>query len=444
MQRYLERKGLHVLRFWGNDVFVNLEAILNIIVDRTLTPTPLVWTGYIGNRCSGTWVTPLRQVSAGVSMPWSERSVMALREEFVVLAQQSKDSLSELCRRFGISRKTGYKWLNRAQEGLADRPRRPHHSPGRTPAAIEEALLHVRDTHPDWGARKLKRFLQNTGMRHLPSVSTVTAILHRHGRISPAASAAATHWQRFEHAAPNMLWQMDFKGHFALASGRCHPLTVLDDHSRFNLVLHACPGETFEDVQPQLIAGFRRYGLPWRISCDNGAPWGTMMREDRLTRLGAWLIRLGVHLTHARPGHPQTNGKDERFHRTLNAGVLTRGTFADLLHAQRAFDTFRTVYNQERPHDALQLDVPINRYRPSERPYPEVLPPVEYTGNDPIRKVDSNGNIYFRGTRYRISKALRGQPVALRHEPEQDGLMTVFYCDHPVRQIDLKDPSLED
>ena len=361
---------------------------------------------------------------------------MSLRSEFVTLARAPAANVSELCRRFGISRKTGYKWLGR--DDSADRSRRPLQSPKRTQDGVEALLLATRDEFPDWGARKLKRFLQDRGEDGLPAVSTITAILRRHGRISPEASEAAQHWQRFEHPQPNALWQMDFKGHFPLAQGRCHPLTVLDDHSRFNLVLHACEGETLQAVKGPLEQAFRRYGLPERMSCDNGPPWGTMHREDRLTRLGVWLIRLGIRLTHARPFHPQTNGKDERFHRTLNSGLLRQRALSDWDEAQRAFDRFRTVYNEQRPHDALGLAVPASRYQVSARAYPESLPPIEYDSALLQRKVDSDGFISVRRRWVRISEALCGQTVALQPHPDEDGVHTVYFCHQPVRTVDLR------
>lgn len=367
---------------------------------------------------------------------------MSLRSEFVMLARAPGANLSQLCRRFEISRKTGYKWLSR--DDVADRSRRPCSSPGKTAPADETALLAVRDQFPDWGARKLKRFLQDRGHPDLPSVSTITSILRRHGRISPAASTAAEHWQRFEHPAPNLLWQMDFKGHVAMAQGRCHPLTVLDDHSRFNVLLHACQGETLTEVRAPLEQAFRRYGLPDRISCDNGPPWGTMHREDRLTRLGVWLIRLGIRLTHARPRHPQTNGKDERFHRTLNSGLLQRRLLHDQDDAQRAFDHFRQVYNEQRPHQSLDLAVPASRYRVSPRAFPETLPPIDYDPGATLRRVDVDGFISVNKRYFRVSTALAGQTVALQPDAQEDGLHTVFFSHHPVRNIDLRTPTTAD
>jgi transposase InsO family protein len=362
---------------------------------------------------------------------------MSLRREFVVLAQQPEANVSALCRHYGISRKTGYKWMERGVDDTADWSRQPRRSPEKTARRIEKKVLRVRDRYPAWGARKLKRYLENSGESDLPAVSTITAILRRHGRLSPAASQAAGPWNRFEHPEPNALWQMDFKGHVAMTTGRCHPLTVLDDHSRFNVLLQACHGESLQDVQAPLIRCFQTYGLPAAISCDNGSPWGTMHREDRLTTLGVWLIQLGIRLIHARPCHPQTNGKDERFHRTLNIELLQRRGLADLVDAQHAFDAFRDDYNLIRPHQAIGMNVPASRYRPSDRRYPATLPIIEYDDQLPVRKVDVTGKIDFHGRRYRIGKALRGHPVALRPDPENHGQYIVYFCHQPVRSIDL-------
>ena len=287
-------------------------------------------------------------------MPWSEVSVMDLRLEFVMLAEQPGANVSALCRRFGISRKTGYKWLSRARSGpmdLSDLSRRPRSSPRRTPKGMEASVLAVRSDHPCWGGRKIARRLADLGETDVPAPSTVTAILRRHGvALGQAGTPAA--FQRFERSAPNELWQMDFKGHFALAQGRCHPLTVLDDCSRFNLCLAACGNEQGETVQGHLRAAFRRYGLPEWIIVDNGSPWGDGPNTP-YTPLGVWLLRLGIGLSHSRPYHPQTLGKDERFHRTLKAELLGGPPFGDLGHCQRAFDRWRIVYNWERPHQAL-------------------------------------------------------------------------------------------
>ena len=371
-------------------------------------------------------------------MPWQEVSIMSQRREFVMLARTDEVNFSTLCKRYGISRKTGYKWLRRSTThgtaGLQDRSRRPRRTNNKTADEVEQALVALRRTHPAWGARKLRTRLKTLGQAPVPAVSTVHAILKRHGLIDPNAAAAHA-WQRFEHAAPNHLWQMDFKGHFALQTARCHPLTVLDDHSRFSLCLHACADETRNTVQTHLTRTFEHYGLPDAMTMDNGAPWGADA-QHRDTGLTLWLMRLNIRVTHSRPYHPQTQGKDERFHRTLKAEVLRGPPFRDLPHAQRSFDAWRTVYNFERPHEALGQQVPASRYRPSVRAFPSTLPPIEYGPQDVVRKVQCQGEFSFHGQTFRISKCFHGYPIALRPTLE-DGKFSIHFCASRIGFIDL-------
>jgi transposase InsO family protein len=368
---------------------------------------------------------------------------MSLRKEFVSLATQPGANVSELCRRFGISRKTGYKCLSRylasGAESLRDESRRPHTSPRRTPATIEQLLLELRQAHPAWGARKLLRRLRDLGYESLPSPSTGQAILKRFGCITDEQSGKHKAFRRFEREQPNSLWQMDFKGHFALTDGsRCHPLTVLDDHARFNLGLRACANEQGVTVQAELTVLFTRYGLPDSIGVDNGPPWGDN-HDQPYTPLTVWLMRHGITVWHSRPYHPQTLGKDERFHRTLKDEVLVRERFADLHAAQHRFDRWREVYNCERPHDALSGNTPLTRYRPSSRAFSPVLPAIEYEGDCQVRKIDQLGKLSIRGRRIHISKAFIGQPVALRTTTD-DGLWEVYFCHQKIKTIDLRDP----
>jgi transposase InsO family protein len=373
-------------------------------------------------------------------MPWNEVSTMSLRSEFLALATAEGANVRQLCRRYGISPKTAYKWIARHKAGgldpLRDRSRRPAHSPRRTAAEIEARVLRLRDEHPAWGGRKLGAVLRADGLAEVPAVSTITDILRRHGRIGPVGEAPRP-FRRFEHAAPNQLWQMDFKGHFATASGRCHPLTVLDDHSRFALGLAACGYQRDETVRAHLRALFRRYGLPERILCDNGPPWGSAGAATAYTALAVWLLRLGVGVAHGRAYHPQTQGKDERFHRTLDAEVLQGRPFADLLDCQRRFDGWREVYNHRRPHEALGLAVPASRYRASPREFPEVLPSWEYGPGDAVRKVACDGTVSFRGRPLELGKAFRGQRVAVR-PTTSDGVFAVYFGVHRVAQVDLR------
>jgi len=373
-------------------------------------------------------------------MPWLQVTLMSQRKEFVKLAMVDGANLARLCQGFNISRKTGYKWLARflgeGEAGLQDRGRRPRASPWVTPAAMEAAVLRVREDHPAWGGRKIRARLQALGWVAVPAASTITAILQRHGQIDPAESQKHRAWQRFEAAAPNDLWQMDFKGHFAAAQGRCHPLTVLDDHSRYALGLEACGNEQTGTVKERLRRIFRRYGLPRKMLMDNGSPWGSDWAHP-YTPLTVWLLKLGVQVGHSGPYHPQTLGKDERFHRTLKAELLTYCQGLELPQCQPRFDAWRLVYNLERPHEALGLAVPASRYRVSPRSFPETLTPVEYGPDDQVRKVQAEGWISFRGQGFHLGRAFRGEAVALR-PTSSDGVWEVVFCSQRITKIDLK------
>jgi transposase InsO family protein len=370
------------------------------------------------------------------------------RLEFVRLLDLGDLGMAELCRRFGISRDTGYRLLSRWRAegvlGLADRSRRPLASPRRTSVALEQAVLELRAAHPAWGGRKLARRLADQGWAQVPQPSTVTAILRRHGCLD--ASERQKPFQRFEHSTANDLWQMDFKGHFPAGPGRCHPLTVLDDHSRFALGLEACADEQSLTVKSRLTAIFRRYGLPRRLLCDNGAPWGVPNRTTPgtgWTALGVWLLRLGVRVSHGRPHHPQTQGKDERFHRSLKAEVLALQSFDSLDQCQKAFDRWRPVYNHERPHDALGLATPATRFTPSPRPMPEVPPMPEYDQGDTLRKIDKDGYFAFHGQGWKISQAFAGYQIALR-PTRHDGRWTICFASHDIGSLDIAEEDRKD
>jgi transposase InsO family protein len=376
-------------------------------------------------------------------MPFPECSVMSSREEFVRLALAEGSNIRELCRRFGVSSSIAYKWINRygqeGRSGLADRSRRPHKSPQRTTPDIEEAVLEVRRAHPCWGDRKIKKVLErDVGIKPAPARSTITQILQRHGAIDPVESDKHKAFIRFERAAANELWQIDFKGHFGTERERCHPLTVLDDHARFSICLKACANEQTLTVQAHLTESFRHYGLPWRIISDNGSPWGNGP-GDPYTPLGVWLLRLDIAISHSRPYHPQTLGKDERFHRTLKAELLNGRRFADLTDCQRAFDAWREIYNHCRPHQALDMEVPAMRYRTSPRSMPEHLPAIEYAPGDQVRKVQPEGWFSFKSRSVNFPKAFAGYPIALR-PTDTDGVWDIFFCRHSVAQVDLRGP----
>ena len=316
-------------------------------------------------------------------MPWRVETVMSQRKEFVALARSEGVSMSELCLRSGISRKTGYKWLRRYLEGgeqrLDDLPKRPHHSPNRTSADMEQLVVDLRREHPTKGGHVLARILKGRGHNSVPSKSTITAILRRHQLIEPSESLKHKPYKRFEHERPNQLWQMDFKGHIPVVSGgRCHPLTVLDDHSRFSLGVRACADERTQTVHDHLTSIFSHYGMPNTILVDNGSPWGSDV-DHPFTPLTVWLVQLGVR---------------------------------------------------------VDLDTPASRYTVSPRPFPETLPTVEYDTDDQVRSVDVNGRISFLGRSFPVGKAFRGKRVALRPTPT-DGTWKVFFSIQSIATIDL-------
>lgn len=387
-------------------------------------------------------------------MPWKTCDRMESKEAFVSDYLRGDLSVAELCRRHGISRKCGYKWIGRYKRdgdgGLGDRSRAPLTSATRSSREVEEQVVRIRSEHPAWGGRKIRKILENEGFPGaLPSASTVSNILRRHGMLGPGTRNGAQPWRRFERGEPNDLWQMDFKGWISVGHDRrCYPLTLLDDHSRYNIVLQACSGETEEEVRPHLVAAFRRYGLPRQILCDRGNPWGGKMggRESKVrgtSALEVWLMRLGVEIIHGRLRHPQTQGKEERFHRTLKAEVLMREShWRDLPHCQQAFDAWREIYNDKRPHEALGMLTPSRRYSLSHRPYPEKLPEEGgfYLEGDHLRRVKSKGEITFGNRFFYIGSAYAGGTVALR--PGASGVWEVFFCWKRLGRIDMNEKAM--
>lgn len=373
-------------------------------------------------------------------MPFKEKSRMSLRLEFVREALLEGANVSALCRRDGIGRSLAYKLLRRFKEkgeaGLAELSRRPHHSPRRSAGPVEAAVLKVRKAHPAWGGRKISKALEKKGLA-APAPSTVTDIVRRSGAGLGQFGGGAQPLIRFEHAAPNDLWQMDFKGHVPMADGaRLHPLTVLDDHSRFSIVIAACGREDGETVKIPLIAAFRRFGLPLRMAMDNGPPWGDRGNQP-FTRFGVWLIEQGIFISHSRPCHPQTLGKDERFHRTLKAEAMQR-MFADLAASQAALDAWRDVYNDERPHEAIGYAVPAERYSPSSRHWRDTPEPWFYSEGDEVRRVQKKGEASLFGQTVKISKAFHGKDIAFRPAQDQrDGVYDAYFRHQKIKTIDL-------
>lgn len=372
-------------------------------------------------------------------MPWEERKVSQVREEFVkrVLAQEA--SKSALCREYGISRPTGDKWIARYQAGenLEDHSRTPFNSPKRTSAEVERLIVAYRQAHPAIGAKKIHRILENKGYHDLPCVSTINRILARNGLITKEASLAAKPQRRFEKTRPNEMWQADYKGHFAMGDGRrCHPLNIIDDHSRFNLCCQAQYSETFEEIQPVMIRLFREYGLPFSFLCDNGNPWGTA-QSTGFTRFEVWLMELGVLTLHGRVRHPQTQGKDESFNRSLTRELLASTVIADLADAQRQFDVYRNFYNNDRPHHSLDLDTPSQRYTPSETPYPDRISEWEYPEGCELRQVKETGFFNYGGQGYFLSEAFGGKKIAVRPSHIAN-CISLFFRQFRIGRIDVE------
>lgn len=372
-------------------------------------------------------------------MPWKEVTVMSEKKRFIEHYLMKECSITDLCKEFSISRKTGYQLIKRyAEKGMsATNPlsQRPIHSPNKTSTEIENIILSVRDKHPQWGGVKIKTYLINRGVCGLPSTKTMNTILKRHGRITESESEKHKPWIRFEHEAPNDLWQIDFKGYFELNDkNRCYPLTLIDDHSRYCLMIQACTNQTMETVQTALINVFKTVGLPKQMTMDNGTPWGYSGKQ-LYTQFCAWLIRLGIVVKHSRPNHPQTQGKLERFHRTMKEELLNYYTFDNLTQAQEGFDWWRDCYNFERPHAAIDLETPVTRYKKSNLVYPEQLQIVEYPKHMEVYKVSNNGFIFCKGKRYRVGEGFRNEPIGLVHE--DNNLASAYYCLQKILTLDL-------
>jgi transposase InsO family protein len=347
-------------------------------------------------------------------MPWLETDVRDQRIRFVAAASHPTANVQALCAAFGISRKTGYKWLARHAGAasvveLADRSRRPHHSPTRTPEALTQRIMAVRQAF-GWGGAKLAAVLAAEQLT--VSARTIDRIIAREGltRADVAPTAAP---RRFARAAPNELWQMDAKGHYPLGAGRrCHPLSIVDDHSRFAVglvalaTLHAAP------VQAALVACFERYGVPEAMLMDHGTPWWATSNTAGLSTLSVFLINQHIRLLHGRVRHPQTQGKVERFHRTLGERLRWWGVPTDLVGFAAALAAFRDEYNEVRPHAALGQEPPARHFHRSPRDYVASPPPWEYPEGSEVYPVTANGMITYARRRYFVGEALRGEAVA--------------------------------
>jgi transposase InsO family protein len=369
-------------------------------------------------------------------MPWRTESVMDQRIEFVIRAQAGAESISQLCREYGVSRPTGYLWLERYREvgsisGLAEHSRRPLHMPHRTDDAIVAAVLELRD-EKGWGALKLTAVLSRRGLKVAPA--TVHRILQRAGRVVKPVAQKTT--QRFERAECNELAQMDFKGDYTLSvKQKCYPLSLLDDCSRYAHGLWPLESTGGAGVKQSLEGHFREQGVPLSILMDHGTPWFSTTNQHGLTFIAVWLIKQGVVLRYSGIGHPQTQGKVERFHQTLKRRTKHRGEPATLREWQQWATEFLQEYNHERPHEALGLKTPAEVYQAVNlRPYQERPREWEYNGGI-VKRLNIRGMLYYQQRPYFVSEALAGERVRV---DELDGKLLVTFRHLTVREIDVR------
>ena len=367
-------------------------------------------------------------------MPWRTTSVREQRIQFVIRAQDKREALARLCREFGISRPTGYLWLRRYQKtrtltAVREQSRRPHHSPQRTTAETEQQVVALRQ-QTGWGAKKLRILLREQTAVQLP-VRTIHRILARHDLIvSPEPGAAPG---RFERSEPNQLWQMDSKAKYTLADGECHALAIVDDHSRYLLGLHALSALVIAQAYPCLVETFRCYGLPQAMLMDHGSLWWSTTNGWGLTSLSIRLIEQGIALLYGRVGHPQTQGKVERLNGTVASELRYHGVPRYLRDCPGALAKMRATYNHERPHEALGMQRPAQRYRSSTRAYQEQLRAWDYPLGSEVRRLDTGGMLSIAGRRWFVCEALAGQRVGVERFDEK---LLVSYRDMYIREIE--------
>lgn len=382
-------------------------------------------------------------------MPWEETSPMDQRTQFIADYLREILSVTELCQLYGVSRKTAYKWIDRylhlGPAGLDARSRRPRHSPNETAPEIVAALLDARRRHPSWGGKKLLTIVHKRHPRwELPGRSTVCDILSRHGMVPKKRQR-----RRIGHPgrptslilAPNDVWSADFKGQFKTGDGLyCYPLTVTDGFSRYLLGCQALSSTAVAGATPVFKRLFQEYGLPTRIRTDNGVPFATNTLA-RLSALSAWWVRLGVLPELIEPGKPQQNGRHERMHKTLKAEA-TRPAAGSLVAQQRRFNRFRTEYNDERPHEALDQQTPASVYERSPREMPTKLPPLEYPDRFEVRYVSANGGIRWNSDWVNVSTVCAGEYVGL--EEIDDGIWTVYFGPLKLGRLHERHMRIED
>lgn len=357
-------------------------------------------------------------------MPWKEKTVEELRKEFVEAAA-SCSNFSSLCREFGITRATGYKWVKRYEkdETLSDRSRRPNITANKTAEVIEIQIIEARTTHPGWGAKKIKVSLENKGVE-MPCVKTVNNILNRYGCISKEESLKHKAFTRFEKERCNEMWQTDFKGEFRMQDGNyCFPLDIFDDHSRF--VIRIKPSKSTSNlVLPTFREAFYEYGMPDSVLSDNGAQFAGF--RQGYTQFEKWLMNHDVLPIHGRIKHPQTQGKIERFHRAMNQELLKYYIPKDIADAERVFSDWRNTYNNERPHEALGMKCPSDIYTPSSRTYRDQVDKYEYSGKYHVIKGNSWGYVRFGGWQIYLSETMANEHIEFRPNPNEDTFIACY------------------
>jgi transposase InsO family protein len=372
---------------------------------------------------------------------WKDTSVVDERLQFIEECKSQEWSIAEVCRRFEISRKTGYKWLARYESGgldaLKDGSHAPHYNPRQVLEEVEDAIVEARGKHSHWGPVKLRAWLERTAPEiRWPAPSTIGEILHRHGLAVPQKkrSKAAPNTEPLKHAAgPNLVWCADFKGWFRCQDGsRCDPLTITDAYSRFLLRCQAAKHPDTWYTKPLFEATFREYGLPERIRIDNGAPFASV-GIGGLSELSVWWIKLGIRPERIEPGKPSQNGRHERMHRTLKQETA-QPPRANLREQQRAFDDFRQEYNYQRPHEALQGKTPAECYQESPRPYRGRIREMGYPAGFEVRQVSDGGQMRWNSAKVFVGRALIGEPIGL--EPLPDGKWRVWFSFYELGVFD--------
>ena len=357
-------------------------------------------------------------------MPWESRTVEELRKEFVLAAKEC-NNFSELCREFGITRKTGYKWVERYSRGesLSDKSRKPITVVNRTADATEKLIIDLRNENPGWGAKKLKEVLESAGHK-MPCAKTVNNILNRYGCISAEESAKHKAFIRFEKDRCNEMWQTDFKGEFKMADNNyCYPLNIFDDHSRF--VIKIAPTLTTANVViPVFRSAFIEFGMPDSVLSDNGAQFAGF--RQGYTKFERWLMDHDVLPIHGRFKHPQTQGKIERFHRTMKDELLKHTVIHDIQDADHQLQLWREKYNTVRPHEALGMKRPSDIYIPSSRVYADTVKPYEYGGQFHVIKVNSWGYVRFDVWQIYLSETMIGAYIEFRPNPHGDSFIACY------------------